>query len=499
MSSSETSPASGAGAAGAAPAARISRRRFVKNSLAAGAVTAGVIGLGGRLLGADAGSAKPVAGSASKPAGSSAAAANAAALKNVAAAGHLPAWNATLAAKPLEKVRVGFIGVGGRGNGLLMNALVLPDVEIVAVCDLDLPRAKRCAAACKKRRPNAPVPAVYGGAGDAYKELIDREKPDAVVIATYWDSHAPIALYALERGAAPAVEVPIALTVAECWQLVETAERVGIPCMMLENWSFRRDNLAVLNMIRAGLFGEIVHSHCAHSHDCIDHWFFGRDGRDRWPAKYLINFNRDHYPTHSVGPVLSWLDINCGDVVTEIFSSATASKGINAYFARKFGAKHPGATRRYAQGDIVTSTLRTAGGKTFVINYDMQLPRPYSNRWLVQGTLGVYDEERGGIYLHGKTKGYHQWEKFSERENEHVHRWWREGGGGGHGGVDLIELREFFRAVKARAQTPIDVYDSVVMSAIVELSGQSIAANKPVAFPDFTKGRWKQRAPYFGV
>jgi predicted dehydrogenase len=372
-------------------------------------------------------------------------------------------------------------------------------VEIVAVCDLVRTKTENAVSICRQKRNQEPK--IYCKDENTWKEMLDREKPDAVIIATWWDLHAPIALYAMQRGIYPGIEVPAALTVDDCWKLTETSEKTGIPCMMLENWSFRRDNLAVLNMIRSGLFGEIVHSHCAHSHDCIDHWFFdSKTGEQKWPARYLLEYNRDQYPTHSVGPVLSWLDINCGDVITEIYSTATASKGINAYMERKFGRDHPNARLNYKQGDIVTSLLKTAGGKTFVVNYDMQLPRPYSNRWLVQGTLGVYDEEKGGIYLTGKSPEYHQWEPWKPYEEKYLHKWWKEGTEGmGHGGVDFIMLKQFVDAVRVKGPTPIDVYDSVVMSAIVELSGISIQKDRPVPFPDFTKGAWGKRRPYFAV
>ena len=398
-----------------------------------------------------------------------------------------------------SSVKVGIIGAGNRGTHLMNQLLNIDDVEITAVCDLYKEKAENAASVCMQKRNQRPK--VYYGDEMTWKTMLEKEKIDAVIIASYWEWHAPQGIYAMERGVYPGIEVPAAMTTDHCWQLAETSERTGIPCMMLENWSFRRDNLAVLNMIREGLFGEIVHSHCAHSHDCIDHWFFDREtGEQRWPAKYLFNFNRDQYPTHSVGPVLSWLDINCGDVITEIYSTATASKGINAYFKRKFGEDHPNANFDYKQGDIVTSLLKTSKGKTFVVNYDMQLPRPYSNRWLVQGTLGVYDEEKKSVYLTGESPEYHQWEPWAPYEEKYLHRWWKEGAGtGGHGGTDFIELREFINAVRAKGPTPLDVYDSVVMSAIVELSGISIEKGKPVEFPDFTKGAWKNRNPYFAI
>ena len=396
-------------------------------------------------------------------------------------------------------VKVGVIGTGNRGTSHVAELMNMDDVEIVAVCDLFRDKAENAAAICKKRKNQQPK--IYCRDENTWKQMLDDEKPDAVIIATYWDWHAPMAIYALERGIYPGIEVPASLTVDQCWQMVETSEKTGIPCMMLENWSFRRDNLAVLNMIRAGLFGDIVHSHCAHSHDCIDHWFFdSKTGEQKWPAKFLLEYNRDQYPTHSLGPVLSWLDINNGDVITEIYSTASASKGINAYFKRKFGESHPNANLKYKQGDIVSSVLKTKKGKTIVLNYDMQLPRPYSNRWMVQGTLGVYYEEKESVYLTGVSPEYHEWEHWKPYEEKYLHKWWKEERqGSGHGGTDFIMLREFLKAVRAKDPTPIDVYDSMVMSAVVELSGISIQKNKPVAFPDFTKGKWESRKPCFAI
>jgi len=402
--------------------------------------------------------------------------------------------------KHVKPVRVAVIGTGNRGTSLLRNLLAIEGVEIPAICDINTERLANARKLCVEAGQKEPE--VYSKDEYSYKELMDRENLDAVIIATYWDSHAAIALEAMHHGIYTGVEVPIALSLDECWDLINTSEKTGIPCMMLENWSFRRDNLAILNMIRQGMFGEIVHCHCAHSHDCIDHWFFDEDdGHQRWPSEYLINFNRDQYPTHSLGPVLSWMDINCGDVITEIYSVATAPKGINAYFKRRFGDDHPNAKLKFKQGDIVTSTLKTRNGKTIIVNYDMQLPRPYDNRWLIQGTLGVYNEQRNALYIAETSPEYHKWEAFKPYEEKYLHDWWKEGAKteGGHGGVDYLELSLFIDAVRNKTQTPIDVYDSVTMSAVVALSGISIEKNSPIEFPDFTKGKWESRKPRFAV
>ena len=398
-----------------------------------------------------------------------------------------------------KKVRVAVIGTGNRGLSHVGTLLHIEDVEVIAVCDLDQAKAEKAAKLCQDAGENRP--GIYCKDANTYKELLDKEKLDCVIIATYWDSHAAIALYAMKNGVYPGIEVPAALTVHDTWQLVETSEKTGIPCMMLENWSFRQDNLALLNMKRLGMFGEIVHCHCAHSHDCIDHWFFdGKTGAQKWPAEYLLKYNRDQYPTHSVGPILSWMDINRGDIFTEIYSKASASKGINAYFKRKFGDNHPNANLNYRQGDIVTSILKTKMGKTLVINYDMQLPRPYSNRWVLQGTLGVYDEEKSSIYLEGKSPEYHKWEAWKPYQDKYNHKLWQtDYSTQSHSGTDFVMLGQFIKAVKAKGPTPIDVYDSAVMSAIVELSGISIAKDAPVPFPDFTKGKWQSNKPYFAM
>jgi predicted dehydrogenase len=298
--------------------------------------------------------------------------------------------------------------------------------------------------------------------------------------------------------------VPCSLTVNECWQLVKTHEETKVPCMMLENWSFRRDNLAVLQMIRKGLLGDIVHCHCAHSHNCIDHWFFDPQGNMRWGGEFLVKRNCDQYPTHSQGPVLSWMDINCGDAYATITSMASDSKGINAYFARKFGPDHPNAKRTYKQGDIVTSMIRTHGGKTLMINYDMQLPRPYDNRWQIQGTLGIYNEQRNSVYIEGRSPKYEEWELFDAYQKEFDHPWWTSlessAEEAGHGGTDYLELKMFLKSVREKTQTPIDVYDSVTMSSIVGLSEDSIAkGGATIECPDFTNGAWKTRKPTFGV
>ncbi len=403
---------------------------------------------------------------------------------------------------PNRVIRFGIIGVGRRGSGLLKNLLSMPNLAFPAICDIDKMRLQDAQNVVVKA--GHPKPDGYCESETAFERMTARDDLDAVLIATPWNWHTPMAVSSMKGKKYTAVEVPCAITKDECRQLVNTSEQTGMPCMMLENWSFRRDNLAVLKMIRDGLFGDIVHCHCAHSHECIENTFFESEtGNDRWPAQFLVKRNCDQYPTHSLGPVLSWMNINCGDRFDYLTSTATNQFGITAMFNRKF-PDHPNAKREFMQGDIVTTVVRTVKGKTIVINYDMQLPRPYDNRWMIQGIKGIYNEQRESVYLLDKNPQHHQWEPFAPYQDQYDHTFWTSSSeditSRGHGGVDYIELREFIKAVRNKIQTPIDVYDSVTMSCIIWLSEESISKGSvPVKCPDYTKGRWETKQPTFAT
>jgi predicted dehydrogenase len=415
------------------------------------------------------------------------------------------------AAKALDEpgvkpVRLGVIGVGNRGKNLLQIALGIGNVEIAALCDIDKERVaagQDLVASSGRKKPEG-----YTGAED-YKKLTARDDVDAVLIATPWKLHTPMGVNAMQAGKYTGIEVPAAQNIEQCWELVNTQEATRTPCMMLENWSFRRDNLAVLKMIRAGLLGEINHCHCAHSHDCIEEWWFKEDGTPRWGGEYLLTRNADQYPTHSLGPVLSWLDLNNGDYPAYLTSTATRSLSIRAHYTKKFGPNHAAATRQYKQADIVTSVIKTIKGNTIVVNYDMQSPRPYDNRWEISGTNGLYNEQRESVYIAGRSPKPEQWESFAPYQKEFDHSWYKRLDAMGtdrvkkelaHGGPDYIEIMLFLEACREKKPLPIDIYDSVLMSAPIELSEKSIAnGSAPVPFPDFTRGQWKTRKPYFAL
>jgi len=406
------------------------------------------------------------------------------------------------AAAEARNLRLGVIGTGNRGRSLMKVLLGMPRVNIPALCDINLEnlaKAEELLVQAGQAKPER-----YYKDEEAFQQLIYRDDLDAVLIATPWDWHTPMAVLAMRCDKYAAVEVPAALSIQECWDLVDTFEETRVPCMMLENWSFRRDNLAVLNMIRQGLLGEIVHCHAAHSHDCIDHWFFSPEGEMRWGGRFLLKYNRDQYPTHGLGPVFGWMDLGYGDYFDTVSSVASRSLGINAYFKRKFGADHPNSRLTYQQGDIVTSTVKTKKGNTLIVNYDMQLPRPYDNRWTIQGTEGLYNEQRNSVYLTRYSPKYHEWEPFPPYQDKYDHLWWQTHGTAamqaGHSGTDYLELFLFLEAVRKKKMPPISVYDSVLMSVLTPLSGLSIEKNgAPVECPDFTRGKWKTNKPSFAL
>ena len=288
-------------------------------------------------------------------------------------------------------VRIGCIGVGGRGTGLLKILLTLKGVEVPAMCDINsasAARAQKVVAQAGRKEPEA-----YTKNETDYKRLLERTDLDAVVIATPWEWHTPMSVDAMRTGKYVGVEVPCACTVEQCWELVKTSESTGIPCMMLENWSYRRDNLAVLNMIRQGLFGEIVHCHCAHSHNCV-YWYFDKQGNPRWSGDHLLRRNADQYPTHSLGPVLSWMDINCGDRFDYAVSMASRSLGIKDQLERKYGKDHAAAKLPYKQGDIVTTMVKTVKGNTIVHRHGYAASPPLRQSLANPRTQGLYNEQR---------------------------------------------------------------------------------------------------------
>ena len=423
---------------------------------------------------------------------------------------------AVLRGRDDRTVRLGFVGVGLRGREHLRLGLLRPDVEVVALCDVD--PAALAESARLVRAAGRPEAAVHTGSETAYEALVARDDLDGVIIATPWEWHVRMAVAAMRAGKYAGVEVSAANTLEECWDLVDAHEATGVPVMILENVCYRRDVMAVLGMVRQGLFGELVHLECGYEHDLREVKF--NDGRQpygggvefgprgfseaRWRTQHSVKRNGDLYPTHGAGPVANMIGVNRGNRFVSLVSMASKARGLHDYVVRKGGADHPNAKVRFALGDVVTTQIQCAGGETVLVTHDTNLPRPYSLGFRVQGTNGLWMDLHRSLYLEGVSPEPHRWEPAQPYLDRHDHPLWKKyagnAEGAGHGGMDFFVLHAFVESVKRRAPVPLDAYDAAAWSAISPLSEASIAAGSaPQPFPDFTRGRWIARPAVFAL
>ena len=389
-------------------------------------------------------------------------------------------------------VRIGIVGLGGRGMGQMGVLLDMEDVEVVAVCDLYEDRVLAGIEAVAARRGRKP-----DGYAD-YRELVAREDLEAVVVTSSWTSHARIAVAAMRAGKYAAMEVGGAASLQECWELVRTSEETGKPCMMLENCCYGREEMALLNMVKQGVFGELVHCQGGYEHDLREEICNG-DVNRHYRRENFLRRNGELYPTHELGPICKWLDVNRGNRMTILTSMASKSRGLSLWMQehRKDVAVPP----RFNQGDVVTTMIQCANGETILLTHDCSSPRPYSRGGRLQGTRGIWMEDNKSICIEGITAqdptswDHFPWEPFDRYIDGYDHPLWKEyaefGLRGGHGGMDYLVLRAFVESVQNGTDTPIDVYDTAAWMAITCLSEQSVAmGSMPVPIPDFTDGRW---------
>ena len=418
-----------------------------------------------------------------------------------------------------EKARIGFIGVGLRGRNHLHNLLLRDDVIIPAICDIDPDALKRSQELIGKQ--GYPAAEEYTGSDDAYRDLLARSDLDGVIISTPWLWHTRMAVDAMHAGKYAGVEVSAANTLQECWDLVNAYEETGVPVMILENVCYRRDVMAVLQMVREGLFGNLLHARCGYQHDLRRVKFndgtrpygggveFGEKGFSEasWRTWHSLYRNGDIYPTHGLGPVAGMFNINRGNLFRSLTSSATRAEGLHRYIVNhpEGGPDHPNAGLKWKLGDVITSTISTASGETIIVTHDTSSPRPYSLGFRVQGTAGLteFDEHTQRIYIEDVSP-YDEWEPMGTYFEKYDHPLWRKYGqyaeGSGHGGMDFFVDHAFVEIVKRRLEAPLDAYDAAAWSAVTPLSERSIENNgEPQEFPDFTRGRWMKRQPVFAL
>ena len=428
----------------------------------------------------------------------------------------------SFASASVNKVRIGMIGVGLRGQNHLEMMLNRADVDVIAMAD---PSALMMAAAQQQITKSGKKAAIEYGKGNLdYKNLLKRDDIDAVIIATPWEWHIPQAIDALNAGKIPGVEVCGAIKLQDCWDIVNASEKTKIPVMVLENVCYRRDILAVYNMVRKGLFGEILHLQGGYQHDLRGVKFndgitpynsgveFGEKGfsEAKWRTQHSVNRNGDLYPTHGLGPVAMMIDINRGNRLTRLSSIATKAKGLHKYIVNhpKGGDNHPNAKVNFKLGDIVSTQIQTHNGETILLTHDTNSPRPYNIGFRVQGTDGLWQDSKSGqfsagmLYIEGKSEKSHQWENPEKWIKESDHPLWKKyetaAEGAGHGGMDFFVDNAFIECIKRKINFPLDVYDLATWYAITPLSEKSIAENGQVqVIPDFTRGKWQMKKPDF--
>jgi predicted dehydrogenase len=415
-----------------------------------------------------------------------------------------------------NKVNIGFIGTGLRGCSHLELILARQDVEVPAICDISSERINVAQDMLKKAGRKAAE--AYTGSELAWEKMVQRQDLDGVIIATPWEWHTKMATGAMRAGKYAGIEVAAATTLEECWDLVNTYEQTRVPVMILENVCYRRDVMAVLNMVRQGVFGETMYAHCGYEHDLREVKFepgveFGEKGvyEAHWRTNHSVHRNADLYPTHGLGPIACMMNINRGNRFISLSSSATKTRGLHNYIVEKGGEKHPNASVEFKLGDIVTSMISTANGESIVVIHDTNLPRPYSLGFRVQGTKGLWMGEGWGdikdpgqrMYIEGTSKP-HSWDQASEWLTKYDHPLWKkyenDAEGAGHGGMDFFVDHAFVEIVKRQAPAPLDAYDCAAWSAVTPLSEASLAEGGSLQlFPDFTRGLWANRKTIFAL
>jgi predicted dehydrogenase len=400
--------------------------------------------------------------------------------------------------EPKEKVRLGVIGVGGRGNSLIDNFSAVQNVEVGALCDIVENKVKRAQARLdRKGKANRPI-ALYTKGDHDFENLVKRDDLDLIVVATPWVWHAPMAVAAMKQGKHVAVEVPAARTLDECWELVNTSEATHRHCVQLENCCYGYNELMVLNMVRAGLFGELTHGAGAYNHD-LRSVLFSTIGEGEWRRFEHLNRNGNLYPMHGLGPVAHYMDVNRGDRFDTLVSMSSISAGLQAYRKEKIPPGDPRQKEVYQEGDFNVSLIRTARGRVIELEHNVSSPQPYDRINLIAGTKGIFRDYPPRIYFDGGRGD--EFGPLDPYKAKYEHPLWTRLGEiakdlGGHGGMDFIMAYRLIECMKNGTAPDIDVYDAAAWSAPGPLSEASVAAGgMPQKFPDFTRGKWQTRQP----
>ncbi|MBC3832623.1 Gfo/Idh/MocA family oxidoreductase [Undibacterium amnicola] len=405
-------------------------------------------------------------------------------------------------APKLSKVKVAIIGVGARGSGHAAQLAAIEGVQFVGICDLVEARAKKSAAVVGK---SGHTPKVYFGDENGWRTMLAETKPDAVFINTPWSSHAPMAIASMHAGAHAFVEVPIATTLQEMWDIVDASEATGRHCMMMENVNYGREELLYLNMVRQGVLGDLLHGEASYIH-ALRFQMENGDSTGSWRTFEYAKRNGNLYPTHGLGPVAQYMNLARGeDNFGRITSFSSPAKGRAAYAQKSTKLTTPKFKELdFKGGDLNTSIIKTALGRTIMVQWDETTPRPYSRHNTIWGVNGVLAGFPNRISVEGITSNYHKWAEGKEWESiaaKYEHPLYLRMGElakkmGGHGGMDFLMLFRIIECLRLGEPMDQNVYEGCFWSAVGPLSEKSVEEDgSSQVFPDFTRGDWKTTKP----
>lgn len=406
---------------------------------------------------------------------------------------------------PLEKVRVAFIGIGGRARGHLGHFLKIEGTQVLALAD---PGEGSIKAALEKfDEVKAPHPALYTEGPLGYRRMLARNDIDLVIVSTAWEDHTPQSVEVMKSGKHVAIEVPAAVTVKDCWDLVNTAEETGRHCMMLENCCYGREELFALNLCRLGILGELLHGEAGYIHE-LRHQMEDTSSpflMGIWRTLHYQKRNGNLYPTHGLGPVAQYMGINRGDRFERLASMSSPARGRALYAKKKLPADHRwNKVEKWHCGDMNNSLIQTALGRTILLQWDETSPRPYSRLNLIQGTQGTFAGYPNRLAIEGETPDTHKWvegEDLTPYLEKYEHPLFKRLGeiavkNGGHGGMDFLMIWRLVECLRGGLPLDQDVYDAAAWSVVGPLSEASIKkGGSAVKVPDFTRGRWKTTSP----
>ena len=414
-------------------------------------------------------------------------------------------------APKLKTVRVAFIGVGARGTGHARQIATIEGTEVVAISDLYQDLVQRSVDNCKEigkgERHNEI--AMYSGGENNWKLMLKEVKPDAVFISTNWDNHAPMVIEAMNSGAHAFVEVPMATTIEDMWEIINTSEKTRKHCMMMENVNYGRDEMMYLNMCRKGVIGDFLHAEAAYIHELRFQMEEQKRGTGSWRTHHYAKGRGNLYPTHGLGPVAQYMNLARGDDnFSTLISYSTPALGRKIYAEKNYPSDHKWNKLDYKNGDLNTSIIKTNVGRTVMVQWDETSPRPYSRHNLIQGTKGTLAgfptrvALEGGV--EGVTKNHHSWAQGKDLEvlyEKYDHPLYKRLGAlakkmGGHGGMDFMMRYRIIECLRKGEPLDQNMYEGCFWSAVTPLSARSIEdGGAPQRFPDFTRGNWKSTNP----